>query len=130
MPNSIEIRQTQTYAKWFAALRDIRAKACIDAPVPTFARQFWRRKVLSVGIDELHIGWNSGYRICSHGACASLVLLLTTVADRIAERAVKARGIFSGIGHDLDVDVDPASSAYRGSALGSVIRTLKSIELK
>jgi len=33
----IEVRQTEAYAKWFRSLRDIRAKARIDARIAVFS---------------------------------------------------------------------------------------------
>ena len=55
----VEIRQTAVYARWFAALRDLRAKA------------------LGGGISELRIDYGPGYRIYFTRRGAALIVLLT-----------------------------------------------------
>lgn len=78
MADPIQIRQTQTYSRWFAALRDLRAKARIDARLRRLSLgNLGDIKPLGGGIGELRIDYGPGYRIyiAQHGS--TLVLLLT-----------------------------------------------------
>lgn len=74
----VEIRQTTVYAEWFAALRDLRAKARINARIRRLSLSNpGDIKSLGGGISELRIDYGPGYRIylVQHGT--TLVLLLT-----------------------------------------------------
>lgn len=73
----IEVRQTRTYAAWFAALRDRQAKARIDVRI--------RRLSLGnpgdvcpvgEGVSELRIDYGPGYRVYFVQRGAALVVLL------------------------------------------------------
>lgn len=73
----IEVRQTRTYAAWFAALKDRQAKARIDVRI--------RRLSLGnpgdvcpvgEGVSELRIDYGPGYRVYFVQRGAALVVLL------------------------------------------------------
>ncbi len=74
----IEIRQTAVYARWFASLRDLRAKARIDVRLRLLSlTHFGDAKALGGGISELRIDYGPGYRIYFTRRGSALVLLLT-----------------------------------------------------
>lgn len=77
-PLSIEIRQTAIFTRWFADLRDIRAKARIIVRIRRLSLgQFGDVKPLGGGIGELRIDYGPGYRIYIAQRGGTLVLLLT-----------------------------------------------------
>jgi putative addiction module killer protein len=77
-PLPIEIRQTAIFTRWFANLRDIRAKARIAVRIRRLSLgQFGDVKSLGGGIGELRIDYGPGYRIYIAQRGATLVLLLT-----------------------------------------------------
>jgi putative addiction module killer protein len=77
-PLPIEIRQTAIFMRWFANLRDIRARARITARIRRVSLgQFGDVKSLGGGISELRIDYGPGYRIYIAHRGAALVLLLT-----------------------------------------------------
>ncbi|MCP8891860.1 type II toxin-antitoxin system RelE/ParE family toxin [Sphingomonas faeni] len=77
-PLPIEIRQTVIFTRWFAGLRDIRAKARITVRIRRLSLgQFGEVKSLGGGIGELRIDYGPGYRIYIAQRGATLVLLLT-----------------------------------------------------
>jgi putative addiction module killer protein len=73
----IEIRQTETYASWFARLRDRQARARIDVRIrrlslgnPGDARP------VGEGVSELRIDYGPGYRVYYMQRGSTLVILL------------------------------------------------------
>ena len=77
-PLPIEIRQTAIFMRWFANLRDIRARARITARIRRVSLgQFGDVKSLGGGISELRIDYGPGYPIYIAHRAPSLVLLLT-----------------------------------------------------
>lgn len=77
-PAPIEIRQTCVYAKWFAALRDLRVRARIDARLRLLSlAHHGDAKALGGGISELRIDYGPGYRIYFTRRGSALVVLLT-----------------------------------------------------
>lgn len=77
-PLPIDIRQTVIFTRWFASLRDIRAKARITVRIRRLSLgQFGDVKSLGGGISELRIDYGPGYRIYIAQRGATLVLLLT-----------------------------------------------------
>ncbi len=73
----IEVRQTETYARWFAKLRNMRAKARIDVRVRRLSLgNAGDVKPVGGGISELRIDVGKGYRVyyVNRGGC--LIILL------------------------------------------------------
>jgi putative addiction module killer protein len=73
----IEVRQTDTYARWFAKLRNTRAKARIDVRIRRLSLgNAGDVKPVGGGISELRIDAGKGYRVyyVNRGGC--LIILL------------------------------------------------------
>ena len=73
----IEVRQTETYARWFAKLRNTRAKARIDVRVRRLSLgNAGDVKPVGGGVSELRIDVGKGYRVyyVNRGGC--LIILL------------------------------------------------------
>ena len=87
----VRILQTEVYARWFASLRDIRARARIDARIRRFALgNPGDTKPLGGGVSELRIDYGPGYRVYFARRGATLVLLLTG-GDKSRQQADIAR---------------------------------------
>ncbi|RJF92984.1 type II toxin-antitoxin system RelE/ParE family toxin [Sphingomonas cavernae] len=60
----IEIRQTETYAKWFRKLRDRTARARIDIRIRRVSLgNFGDVKPVGEGVSELRVDYGPGYRV-------------------------------------------------------------------
>ncbi len=60
----LEIRQTEIYAKWFARLKDIRAKARIDVRIRRLSLgNPGDVKPVGKGVSELRVDVGKGYHI-------------------------------------------------------------------
>ena len=86
----IEIRQTETYAKWFSSLRDRQAKARIDIRIRRLSLgNPGDVKAVGEGVSELRIDYGPGYRVyfVQHGQ--TVVILLAGGDKRTQDRDVK-----------------------------------------
>ena len=86
----IEIRQTETYAKWFSSLRDRHAKARIDIRIRRLSLgNPGDVKAVGEGVSELRINYGSGYRVyfVQHGQ--TVVILLAGGEKRTQDRDIK-----------------------------------------
>jgi len=73
----IEVKQTDEYAKWFAGLRDIQAKARVTVRIRRLSLgNAGDVKPVGNGISELRIDVGKGYRVyfVKRGGC--LIILL------------------------------------------------------
>jgi putative addiction module killer protein len=91
MPGTFTIRETEAYARWFAGLRDQRAKARIDARIRRLSLgHMGDVKPVGGRISELRIDYGPGYRVYFTRRGAEIVLLLTG-GDKSRQRADIAR---------------------------------------
>jgi putative addiction module killer protein len=73
----IEVRQTATYAQWYAGLRDRTARARIDARIRRLSLgNPGDIKPVGEGISELRIDYGPGYRVYLVQRGHTLVILL------------------------------------------------------
>jgi len=72
----IQIRQTDVFADWLDALRDIRGKAIIVARIKRLAAGAGDVKAVGEGVCELRIDHGPGYRVYFTRRGHELVLLL------------------------------------------------------
>jgi len=74
---TIEIRQTEHYARWFASLRDRMTRARIDIRIRRLSLgNFGDVKSVGAGVSELRIDHGPGYRIYFVQRGTELVVLL------------------------------------------------------
>jgi putative addiction module killer protein len=74
---TIEIRQTEHYARWFASLRDRTARARIDIRIRRLSLgNAGDVKAVGAGVSELRIDYGPGYRIYFVQRGTQLVVLL------------------------------------------------------
>ena len=73
----LEVRQTDVFAKWFAALRDRQAKARIAIRIRRLSLgNAGDVRPVGDGISELRIDYGPGYRVYFISRGRSLVILL------------------------------------------------------
>ena len=73
----IEVRQAETYARWFKALRDHNAKGRIDIRIRRVSLGNFRDvKAVGEGVWELRVDYGPGYRIYYMHRGAQIVILL------------------------------------------------------
>jgi len=86
----VEIRKTDTYAKWLDGLRDIRARARILVRVERLAAgNPGNVKPVGGGVSELRIDYGPGYRVyfTQHGQ--EVVILLAGGDKRTQAKDIK-----------------------------------------
>jgi putative addiction module killer protein len=71
-----EVRETETYKKWFGGLRDIRAKARIDIRIKRLAMGNPGDNRFLDDISEMRIDYGPGYRVYYKETSKEIVILL------------------------------------------------------
>lgn len=78
----IEIRQTETYADWFASLRDRKARARIDVRIRRLSLvNPGDVRPIGSGVSELRIDYGPGYRVYFVQRGPMLIILLAPVTS-------------------------------------------------
>ncbi len=94
----IEIRQTETYKKWFSSLRDRNAKIRIDIRIRRLSLgNYGNAKPVGAGISELRINYGPGYRIYYIRTDNEIIILLAggdkSTQSRDIKKAKEIRGV-------------------------------------
>ena len=86
----IEVRQTAVYAKWFAQLRDIRARARIDVRIRRLSLgNPGDVKPVGDGVSELRIDVGKGYRVYFVQRGDRLIILLAGGSKQHQQRDIE-----------------------------------------
>ena len=86
----IEIRQTETYAEWFASLRDQKARARIDVCIRRLSLgNPGDVKPIGGGVSELRIDYGPGYRVYFLQRGPMLIILLAGGDKGTQDRDIK-----------------------------------------
>jgi len=86
----IEIRKTETFAKWIDSLRDIRARARVQVRIERLAHgHAGDVKPVGEGVSELRIDYGPGYRVYFKKQGKMLIILLTGGDKRTQSKDIK-----------------------------------------
>ena len=86
----IDIRQTDTYSDWFAALRDRQARARIDIRIRRLSLgNPGDVKPVGEGVSELRIDYGPGYRVYFVQRGKTVVVLLAGGDERTQDSDIK-----------------------------------------
>lgn len=86
----IEIRQTETYASWFASLRDRQARARIDIRLRRLSLgNPGDVKAVREGVSELRVDYGPGYRVYFVHRGQTVVILLAGGDKRTQDRDIQ-----------------------------------------
>ncbi|MEB3248784.1 MAG: type II toxin-antitoxin system RelE/ParE family toxin [Merismopediaceae bacterium] len=86
----MEIRQTETYSRWFSTLRDRQAKARIDIRIRRLSMgNPGDVKPVGQGISELRINYGPGYRVYFIQRGETFIILLAGGDKRTQEQDIK-----------------------------------------
>jgi putative addiction module killer protein len=93
----VEVRQTTVFSEWFAGLRDIRAKARIDARIKRLQfGLFGDVKPVGDGVSEFRVDYGPGYRVYFMRRGKEVILLLCGGDKRTQNRDIKAAKAMAG----------------------------------
>lgn len=86
----IEIRQTDTYAKWFSSLRDGNARARINVRIRRLSLgNPGDVKPIGRGVSELRIDYGPGYRVYFTQRGLTVIILLAGGDKKTQDRDIK-----------------------------------------
>ena len=87
----VEVRQTEVYAQWFNGLRDLRARARIDARIRRLSLgNPGDVRPVGEGVSELRIDYGPGYRVYYAQRGQALVVLLAGGDKATQDRDIRA----------------------------------------
>lgn len=89
-PVMVEIRKTEAFAKWIDNLRDIRARARVQARIERLA--FGNPgdvKSIGEGVSELRIDYGPGYRVYFKKVGLTVMILLAGGSKKTQSRDIK-----------------------------------------
>lgn len=86
----IEVRQTETFSKWLMKLRDIRARARIQARIDRLELgNSGDVKPVGEGVSEMRIDYGPGYRVYFMQRGTELIILLAGGDKRSQSRDIE-----------------------------------------
>jgi putative addiction module killer protein len=86
----VEIRKTTNFTKWIDGLRDIRARARVQARIERLAiGHAGDAKPVGEGVSELRIDYGPGYRVYFKKQGQTLIVLLAGGNKRTQSRDIK-----------------------------------------
>jgi len=86
----LEVRQTETFAAWFQALRDKRARARVQVRIDRLSLgNPGDVRPVGEGVSELRIDYGPGYRIYFIRRATALVVLLAGDDKRTQSRDIR-----------------------------------------
>ncbi len=86
----IEVRQTETYIKWFNSLRDREARVRVDVRLRRLSMgNAGDVKPVGKGVSELRIDYGSGYRVYFIQRGDTLIVLLAGGDKRTQNRDIQ-----------------------------------------
>lgn len=86
----IEIRKTEVFAKWIDGLRDIRARARVQARIERLASgNPGDVKSIGEGVSEMRIDYGPGYRVYFKRRGSILIILLAGGDKSTQSRDIK-----------------------------------------
>jgi putative addiction module killer protein len=90
-PTVLEVRQSETFARWLGKLKDRQAVAKINARIRRLSVSggFGDAKALREGISEMRIDYGPGYRLYFMRRGAVMVVLLAGGDKRTQEADIK-----------------------------------------
>ena len=89
-PGMVEIRKTDRFAKWIDGLRDIQARARVQARIERLAGgNPGDVKPVGEGVSEMRINYGPGYRVYYKKRGRLLIILLVGGDKRTQSRDIK-----------------------------------------
>ncbi len=86
----IEVRQTETFSKWLMKLRDLRARARIQARIDRLELgNTGDVKPIGEGVSEMRIDYGPGYRVYFIQKGSELIILLAGGDKRSQSRDIQ-----------------------------------------
>jgi len=86
----VEIRKTANFARWLDGLRDVRARARVQARIERLALgHAGDAKPVGEGVSELRIDCGPGYRVYYRKRGQSLIVLLAGGSKRTQRRDIQ-----------------------------------------